>query len=220
MIMPVVVRPRPIWQLKTSAAPGGGSQQRCGAEGTEVRTGRGEVVCTPHLPAKHPLGLLRRYVHADCRGSPLDFGLANPGPFSPCPATTVFHHRLGVWSLILGSETQAEATQNGARGSRPLDRSAPACAANLRGSRSGWHRGSPGHQSSWPTQINSAGRCAAIQRATATGTIFVASARVSDPRMRDQTPSRWLKAAEVGQGGNGPGFSSPKSNGRDARLMV
>jgi hypothetical protein len=29
MTMPVVVRPRPIWQLNTSAAPAGGSQQRC-----------------------------------------------------------------------------------------------------------------------------------------------------------------------------------------------
>lgn len=29
LTMPVVVRPRPIWQLNTRAAPGGGSQQRC-----------------------------------------------------------------------------------------------------------------------------------------------------------------------------------------------
>ena len=28
MIMPVVVRPRPIWQLYTSAAPSGGAQAR------------------------------------------------------------------------------------------------------------------------------------------------------------------------------------------------
>lgn len=33
MTIPVVVRPRPIWQLKTRAAPGGGSQQRCRGRG-------------------------------------------------------------------------------------------------------------------------------------------------------------------------------------------